>query len=182
MRYLTPHLTRHLTRHRTTPRAASRGLTLIELMVVITIAGLLIVAAAPSFVDYTSNARLREAGHALQAEALNARSEAIKRNRIVRLTTSGSTIRVHEAQDTADMTQLRERTLAGGVTAAAATIDFSPRGFVVDRSVAPPVEFAAASIDLALPGVTCSADQRCPRLLVEAGGGIRLCGNKLSCP
>lgn len=167
---------RHLTR-----AARARGVTLIELLVVITIAGLLIVAAAPTFTDYSSNARLREAGHALQAETLNARSEAIKRNRVVRVVTSGSTIRVFEAQDPANMTQLRERTLAGGVTAADATIDFSPRGFVVDRSVAPPVEFAAASVDLGMPGVTCSADQRCPSLRIEAGGGIRLCPNKLSC-
>ena len=162
-------------------RAAARGVTLVELLVVITIAGLLIVAAAPTFTDYTSNARLREAGHALQAEALNARSEAIKRNRVVRVVTSGSTIRVLEAQDPANMTELRSRTLAGGVTAADATIDFSPRGFVVDRSVAPPVEFAAATVDLGMPGVTCSADQRCPSLRIEAGGGIRLCPNKLSC-
>jgi type IV fimbrial biogenesis protein FimT len=163
------------------PRAVARGITLIELLVVITIAGLLVVAAVPSFVDYTGNARLREAGHALQAEALNARSEAIRRNRIVRVVTSGSTIRVFEAQDTANLTELRSRTLAGGVTAADATIDFSPRGFIVDRSVSPAVEFAAASVDLAMPGVTCSADQRCPSLRIEAGGGIRLCPNKLSC-
>jgi type IV fimbrial biogenesis protein FimT len=165
-----------------TPRLAAlrRGLTLIELLVVITIAGLLIVAAAPSFTDYSSNARLREGGHVLQAEALNARSEAIKRNRVVRLTTSGSTIRVFEAQDVNNTRLLRRRTLAGSVTMDAATIDFSPRGFLIDRSVNPPVEFAAASVDLGLPGVTCSADQRCPGLRIEAGGGVRLCPNKLS--
>ncbi len=161
-------------------RCLRRGLTLIELLVVITVAGLLIVAAAPSFSDYSSNARLREGGHALQAEALNARSEAIKRNRVVRLTTSGSTIRVSEAQDVNNQTTLRERTLAGGVTMSTATIDFSPRGFLIDRSVNPPVEFAAAAVDLGLHGVTCSADQRCPGLRIEAGGGVRLCPNKLS--
>ncbi|MCW5634252.1 MAG: GspH/FimT family pseudopilin [Rubrivivax sp.] len=165
---------RHVT-HR-----APRGLTLIELLVAITIAAFLLVAAAPHFSDYVNNSRLREGGTTLQTEALFAQSEAIKRNRIVRLTTNGSTIQVLEAQDVAAMTLLRERTLAGGVTAAAATVDFTPRGYPVNRAVAPPVDFVAAAVDLALPGVTCSAEQRCPGLRIDAGGGIRLCGNKLS--
>ena len=157
-----------------------RGLTLLELMVAITVAGFLLVAGAPYFADYTNNSRLREGGTTLQTEALFAQSEAIKRNRVVRLTTSNSTVQVLEANDTAAMTLLRERTLAGGVTATTATVDFTPRGYPVDRSVVPSVDFVATSIDLAAPGVTCSADQRCPGLRVDAGGGIRLCGNKLS--
>lgn len=159
-----------------------RGFTLIELMVAITIAGFLLVAAAPHFADFSNNSRLREGGTTVQTEALFAQSEAIKRNRIVRLTTSGSTVQVLEAQDPANMTLLRERTLAGGVSAAAATtIDFAPRGYPVNRAVVPPVDFVAAAIDFGLPGVTCSSEQRCPGLRVDAGGGIRLCGNKLSC-
>ena len=158
-----------------------RGFTLIELMVAITIAGFLLVAAAPHFSEFTNNSRLREGGTTVQTEALFAQSEAIKRNRIVRLTTTGSTVQVLEAQDPASMTLLRERTLAGGVTAAATTIDFTPRGYPVNRAVAPSVDFVAAAIDFALPGVTCSSEQRCPGLRVDAGGGIRLCGNKLSC-
>ncbi|MFO1285071.1 MAG: prepilin-type N-terminal cleavage/methylation domain-containing protein [Rubrivivax sp.] len=90
--------------------AARRGLTLIELMLAITIAAFLVVAAAPHFADYTNNSRLREGSTTLQTEALYAQSEAIKRNRVVRLTTSGSQVQVLlEAQDTAAMTLLRER-------------------------------------------------------------------------
>lgn len=161
--------------------AAGRGLTLIELMVAITIAAFLVVAAAPQFAEYTNNARLREGGTTLQTEALFAQSEAIKRNRIVRITTSGAQVQVLEAQDTAAMTLLRERTLGGGVTAANAIVDFTPRGYPVNRAVVPSVDFVAASVDLSLPGVTCSSEQRCPGLRVDAGGGIRLCTNKLSC-
>lgn len=162
-------------------RAGTRGITLIELMVTITIAGFLLVAAAPHFADYTNNSRLREGGTTLQTEALFAQSEAIKRNRIVRLTISGSTVQVLEAQDPTATTVLRERTLAGGVSAAAATtVDFTPRGYPVNRAVSPSVDFVAAAIDLGIPGVTCSSEQRCPGLRIDAGGGIRLCGNKLS--
>jgi len=156
-----------------------RGLTLIEMMVTITISAFLVVAAAPHFSDFSINSRLREGGITLQTEALFAQSEAIKRNRVVRLTTSGSTVQVLEAQDPANTTLLRERTLGGGVTAATATVDFAPRGYPVNRAVNPSVDFVAASVDLGLPGVTCSSEQRCPGLRVDAGGGIRLCGNKL---
>lgn len=156
-----------------------RGMTLVELMVAMTVLALLVVAATPSFTDYTSNSRLREAGTTLQTELLIAQSEAVKRNRIVRLTTSGATIQVLEANDVNNMVLLRERTLGGGATAGTVTVDFSPRGYPVDRSVAPTVDFVARSIDIALPGVTCSADYRCPGLRVDAGGGIRLCPNKL---
>ena len=159
----------------------ARGITLIELLVTITITGLLVVAAAPQFADYTNNSRMREGGTTLQSEALFAQSEAIKRNRIVRLTISGSTVQVLEAQDPSATTLLRERTLAGGVSAATATtVDFTPRGYPVNRAVTPSVDFVAASIDLGISGVTCSSEQRCPGLRIDAGGGIRLCGNKLS--
>ena len=161
-------------------QAAARGLTLIELLVTVTVAGFLLVAAAPHFSDYVNNSRLREGGTTLQTEALFAQSEAIKRNRIVRLVTAGSNVQVLEAQDPANMTLLRERTLAGGVTAANATVDFTPRGYPVNRAVVPSVDFVPAGIDLALPGVTCSSDHRCPGLRIDAGGGIRLCADKLS--
>jgi type IV fimbrial biogenesis protein FimT len=180
MRHLTlRHPLRNPLRHPTCASGA-RGFTLVELMVTVTVAGFLVMAAAPHFSDYINNSRLREGGTTLQTEALFAQSEAIKRNRIVRLTTSGSTIQVLEAQDTAATTVLRERTLAGGVTMETATVDFTPRGYPVNRAVVPPVDFVAASVDLGLPGVTCSSEQRCPGLRVEAGGGMRLCGNKLS--
>jgi len=178
MRHMTRRMTRHMARH--LPRRVARGFTLIELMVAVTVAAFLVMAAAPHFSDYTNNSRLREAGTTLQTEALFAQSEAIKRNRVVRLTTSGSTVQVLEAQDAANTTLLRERTLAGGVTAGTATVDFTPRGYPVNRAVNPSVDFVAAAIDLGLPGVTCSSEQRCPGLRVDAGGGIRLCGNKLS--
>ena len=67
--------------------SAQRGLTLIELMVGVGDRGaLLVLTAAPYFGDYITNSRLREGGNLLLTEALVAQSEAIKRNRTVRLT------------------------------------------------------------------------------------------------
>lgn len=150
-----------------------RGLTLIELMVAFAIASLLALAAAPYFADYGINSRLRESGNALYAETLFAQSEAIKRNRAVRVSTSASTITVDDMTDPDAPVTLRTRTLTDGVTMATRTITFGSSGW--------PSNLTAVSIDFSHATATCSADYRCPGLRVEAGGAIKLCGNQLSC-
>lgn len=150
-----------------------RGLTLIELMVAFAIASLLALAAAPYFADYGINSRLRESGNALYAETLFAQSEAIKRNRAVRVSTSASTITVADMTDPDAPATLRTRTLTDGVSMATGAITFGSSGW--------PSNLTAVSIDLSHATATCSADYRCPGLRVEAGGAIKLCGNKLSC-
>jgi type IV fimbrial biogenesis protein FimT len=153
--------------------AAQRGMTLIELMVAFAIMSLVALAAAPYFADYGTNSRLRESGNTLYGEALFAQSEAIKRNRSVRVATSGSTITVSDLTDPNNPVVLRTRSLADGVTAATANVDFGSQGW--------PANFTAVSINLSHATATCSDDYRCPGLRVEAGGGVRLCSNKLSC-
>ena len=150
----------------------ARGLTLIELMVGLTIGAFLLMAAAPFFGDYIRNSRLREAGNALLGEALFAQSEAIKRNTTVRLSTNGVTLQVIDRSDPLVDVVLRERTLAGNVTAPVATLDFGTEGR--------PVPFGTAgSINLSMTGEVCSDDTRCPGLRIDAGGATRLCGNHL---
>ena len=152
---------------------AQRGLTLVELMVAFTISALLLMTAAPWFADYGSNARLRESGNTVLAEALMAQSEAIKRNRAVRLATSGSTVTVSDLADPSNPVLLRTRMLAADVQAPTTSVDFSSAGW--------PVDFNAVSIDLSHATAGCTADVRCPGLRVDAGGAVRLCGNTLSC-
>lgn len=150
-----------------------RGLTLIELMVAFAIASLLALAAAPYLADYGINSRLREGGNALYAETLFAQSEAIKRNRAVRVSTAASTITVEDLTDPTNPVTLRTRTLTDGVSMATGAVTFGSSGW--------PSNLTAVSIDLSHATATCSADYRCPGLRVEAGGAIRLCGNNLSC-
>jgi type IV fimbrial biogenesis protein FimT len=150
-----------------------RGLTLIEVMVGLTIASLLALAAAPSLSDYSLNARLRENGNLLFAEALYAQSEAIKRNQVVRLSASGASITVADLSDPANPVVLRTRPLSGGVQMGTGTVSFNSSGWTSTLT--------AVSINLSHPSATCSAETRCPGLRVEAGGAIQLCKNQLSC-
>jgi prepilin-type N-terminal cleavage/methylation domain-containing protein len=57
-----------------------RGLTLVELMVVITVAGVLVLIAAPSFRDFIEMQRLRGVNAELLSDIQYTRSEATRRN------------------------------------------------------------------------------------------------------
>jgi type IV fimbrial biogenesis protein FimT len=150
-----------------------RGLTLIELMVAFAIASLLALTAAPYFADYGINARLREAGSVAYGETLFAQSEAIKRNRTVSISTAADgTITVADTSGATPVT-LRTRVVSSDVVLPAASVTFNSAGW--------PTPLEATSIDLAHASMTCDNDHRCPRLRIEAGGAVRLCGNKNSC-
>lgn len=64
----------------------SRGVSLVELMVVVAIAAVLAVVAAPAFQELIVSQRVRSVASALQDSLRLARSEAIKRNRAVAFT------------------------------------------------------------------------------------------------
>lgn len=146
-----------------------RGLTLIEFLIGFVITGILVAAGAPYYADYVVNARLREAGNALLIEALYAQSEAVKRNSpAVQVRVEGNTL---TTVDTADNTTLRTSMLPEPVAAAASAVV----GF---RSDGRPAAFPdTTSVDLGIPGKTCSDDLRCPRLISEGTGAVRLCRN-----
>lgn len=145
-----------------------RGLTLIELVVGMAIGAFLVLTAAPYFADYTTNSRLRESGNLLYSEALIAQSEALKRNAIVRLSSNGSTLQVIDRSVPATPVVLRERRFADGVSASTATIDFTSQGLRSGDS---------GAINLTFSGITCSSEQRCPGLRVDAGGAVKLCAD-----
>lgn len=163
---------RQLTRRVATLPAGSAGLTLVELLIGVAVAAMLLAMGAPYYADYTVNSRLREGGNTVMAEALFAKSEAIKRNGTVRLTIDGATLRVTDFSTDDNGVTVREQRLAEGLSAGAATVNFGARGT--------PMPFGtAASVNLSYTGITCSATYRCPGLRIDGAGGVRLCGNRL---
>lgn len=152
----------------------TRGMTLIEVMIAVVITAILAAVGAPFFGDFVANSRLRETGNALMAETLYAQSEAVKRNGQVRLAVNGNATQV------IDMTGekpavVRERQFADGLIVETINIDFGSDGMTRPRGT-------DVTVDVAANGITCSDNYRCPRMLIDAGGAVRLCGNKLSCP
>lgn len=155
------------------PGCRPRGFTLVELMIGLAIAAWLLTVGVPFMGEMVTNSRLREGGNAIYAETLFAQSEAIKRNTTVRLVVNGSSLLVRDLSAGEPGVQIREAQLPAPVAAgAAANLDFGSDGR--------PVNFATYAVNLGASGVTCSADQRCPGLRVEAGGAIRICSNHLS--
>lgn len=156
---------------RRSPQSITRGFTLVELMVAIAIAVFIVAAGLPMYSDYQANTALRQGGNSLLSEALYAQSEAIKRNSPVNLVVTTTTLSV---VDVANNDTLRTRDLPAKVSATAATVTFGGAG-------RPQPFGTSAQVDVSMENVTCSDRQRCPRLLVQAGGGVRLCGNQLDC-
>lgn len=66
------------------PRRTGRGVTLIELMVVLVVLGLLLIAVMPSMGTWMRNTQVRNTASSLQDGLAQARNEAIRRNAPVR--------------------------------------------------------------------------------------------------
>jgi type IV fimbrial biogenesis protein FimT len=74
----------------TMPKRPQRGFSLIELMVVVTIAAVMLGVAIPSFREFTAGQRVKNTAFDFAAALLLARSEAIKRNTPVTLAHAGA--------------------------------------------------------------------------------------------
>jgi type IV fimbrial biogenesis protein FimT len=131
-----------------TPR---RGFTLIELLVVISLAGVLIALAAPSFTGMLARKRVEGVALELSTDLQYARSEAVQRNARVRVIFGASCYAIHVVGSTdatsctalgTDAIALKSVQLATGPTLAftpAVTgtlfVEFDPvRGMALDPS------------------------------------------------
>lgn len=154
-------------------RARTLGLTLIEIMVALVIGALVLTFAAPHLGDYHTNTRMREGLHSVMAQALLAQSEALKRNTPVRLdvTAGAATVSV-----VATGTVIASQPLLPGLQSTTGTLDFGANGLPTPLG-------SSLQVVVSQTGVTCSSEMRCPRLNVDGGGGVRLCGDSTgSCP
>lgn len=173
--------------------AEQRGMTLVEVAVVMAIAAILYTQAAPMFSVWIGNTQTRTAAESVLNGFQLARAEAIRRNRMVQLVfTAGpatswsvgcanpvdnGTAGVDDAGDCLAVIQARVAEEGSvqpqmAVTPAdATTVTFDSLGRVaanVDGSS------VATQIDIVNP-LVAAADRRALRLVVGAAGDIRMC-------
>jgi type IV fimbrial biogenesis protein FimT len=161
-------------------RARQRGVSMVEVVVVLAIAAVGAGVAAPYYRDYSTNAVLREAGMALLSEAMAAQSEAIKRNGPVRLVVSNSSSNngsILSVVDSANPdTPLRTRPLGRNLFGTNTTITFGGSGALAPLGAAVP-----GLVEVSMNNVTCSTELRCPALVVQVGGGMKWCKDRNAC-
>jgi type IV fimbrial biogenesis protein FimT len=178
-------------------RIPQRGFNLIEVMVTLTVLGILISLGAPSFAEWLQNQQIRAASEAIVNGMQVARGEAIKRNLRVQMVleppTSGWTV-CEATVAPCDSTLLadpltavnaiqsrspQEGTSNANVTTTpggAIAVTFSPLGSVVANSdpASPPL----AQVDVVNSRLACQVDggpMRCLRVVVSGGGSVRMC-------
>jgi len=184
---------------RLTPqRAWQRGLSLVEIAVVLTIVALLLSQAVPAFSAWLRNAQIRTAAESIQNGLQLARAEAIRRNRSVQFVLTGApdtswtvgcvnpvdggAAGVEDPGDCLATIQARsaadgsERTILTAAPAAARIVTFDSIGRVRDNADASPV---LTQVDVSDPDLA-AAQARPLRLLVDAGGRIRMCDPALT--
>jgi len=178
------------------PGARQDGFNLIEVLVTLSVLGLLISLGAPSLGEWLQNQQIRAATEAIVNGMQVARGEAIRRNLPVQMVleppTSGWT--VCEATVTpCDSTLLadplkvlnviqnrspEEGTSNANVTTApgaAIAVTFSPLGSVVPNFDGSPVLARVDVVNSRLDCQAASGPMRCLRIVVTGGGSIRMC-------
>jgi len=170
-----------------------RGVTLVEVAVVMTIAAVLYTQAAPMFTNWVGNAQTRTAAESVLNGLQLARAEAVKRNRMVQfvITDDASsswlvgcvnpvdtgTPDVDDPGDCLGVIQARAALEASAqpqlamLPANATTITFDSLGRVAANADGSPT---ASSIDVSHPGLA-DADRRTLRLALGAAGDVRMC-------
>lgn len=181
------------------------GVTLIEMMIGITIVSLLIMLAVPSMTTWLSNTQIRNAAETMLSGITLARSEALRRNAMVRFQlttslTSSCTLSITginwvvsladptgacqaNPSDTATPQVIQKKSGSEGSPRAevsatgSATIYFNGLGRIANPAVP-----SITSIDITnSSGGTCqhvdptNGTMRCMRIVVSGGGDIKMC-------
>jgi len=149
---------------------SSRGFSLIELMVAITLLAFLLLLGLPTFTTMISNLRVRSVSDSVLSGIQSARMEALKRNASIvfeldPVTGVGGGWKVYPTGNNADVLHSKAGSEGGAVQVAMDT--------------GAPNATGVLDVDVSNPGVGSCEDMggsvRCLRVTVSLGGGTRLC-------
>ena len=165
-------------------RAATRaGFTLIEVLVAVTVLGILAMMAMPTFGEWLQSQQLRSAAEATVNGLQVARAEAIRRNLRVQITFGAPQTGWTVTEQPPGLTFIQGRQHEEGspnavltATPAGATIvTFTPLGGVTVNSGG---SATVTRLDVTNPsGGACqpAGAMRCLRIVISAGGTVRMC-------
>jgi type IV fimbrial biogenesis protein FimT len=163
-------------------RRSQRGFTLIEIMVSLTVLGILLMVALPNFSEWLQNLQLRAASEATLNGLQVARAAAIRRNVLVQfvsgapgtgwtVTEVGTGLLVQgRAHEEGSPNAVLTVTPAG-----ATTVTFAPLGSVVANADG---SATVTQFDVSNPaGGSCQpgGPMRCLRVAISGGGSLRMC-------
>ena len=183
---------------------ARRGFTLIELIVTITLLGVLVALSLPSFTAWIRNSQVRTVAEALQTGIRTAQAEAVRRNRQVVLSFTDATPALNATavaggknwslQSVAQFGEASTdatRYIGGGALADVASnvvigdhagsgisaICFNSNGRLVTNT-SPGVTGASCTAAVTSFDVSHTSSDRPLRVIVQIGGQLRMCDPK----
>lgn len=165
-----------------------QGFTLIELMIAITLLGILLSIALPSYRSFIQNSRIRNAAESISNGLQVARAEAVKRNAPVQFKLQvDSSWSVGCTDVTAECPEIiQSRSSAEGSSDAIVitpengdTIEFDYLGRMTAPALVAPATTARFGVDIN-PDVLSAEESRDLRVIIGLGGSVRLCDPNLA--
>lgn len=144
------------------------GVTLIELLVTLTVIGVLATQGLPAYSSYVQNAKLREGATIVSTTLVGARDDAKTRGITTTVVSTGAALAVTQ-MDSGVLSTLRTVSLPAGALASVFTVNFGASG-----RTDPFGTEMQTRVTLGATGA-CTADVRCPAVRVDAGGAISVC-------
>ena len=164
-------------------RRPQRGFTLIEIMVSLTVLGILLMIALPNFSEWLQNQQLRAASEATLNGLQVARGAAIRRNVLVQFQQTAPPQTAWSVTEALTALPVQRREHEEGspnaqvtaTPAGATTVTFTPLGSVVANA---DLSLIVTQFDVSNPaGGSCQpgGPMRCLRVAISGGGSLRMC-------
>ena len=188
----------HANHHHQDALGRSRGFSLIEMMVVLTILVMLLLAGAGTFGEWIANGKVRSVAEDLANGLRIAQSESMRRNRVVAFAITSATLalnakpstsgvnwylealaRTSDDSTTATYIQGSNYGTQSGVTIAgsAGLVCFGPLGNQVDLSTTSTINVIGTACAAGSQSYTVShsSANKSLKVLLSAGGQVRVC-------